>query len=455
MCATPQISLNFAPISGKKVEADFEGGNVTSDGGVLFLRAVEKGVGVIRRLVEAIHDRRDARYVDHALEDLVRQRVFQIAQGYEDANDCNELRSDPGFKAACDRWPLSGEDLASQPTMTRLENGVSRSDLYRMAQALVDTFLASYKKPPKAIILDLDDTDDPTHGAQQQALFNGYYGEYCFMPLHLYEGQTGKLITTILRPGRRPCGEEIVMILKRLVPAIRKAWPAADIFLRGDSHFSAPEVHAFCDAHDVSYVLGQAGNAVLKQHAAPLLAQAQALHRAATEKKPAAAPDETMRLFTSFFYQADTWAKPRRIVCKVEVSDQGDNLRFMVTSLQSSQPSFLYRTIYCARGRMENYIKDHKTFLHSDRTSCHTFEANQFRLFLHSAAYVLLQALEENGLEHTAWRQVQFNTLQLRLLKVGAKVRELKTQIKFHFPTSFPLKQLYRQILFNLNMAYP
>ena len=145
MCATPQISLNFAPISGKKVEADFEGGNVTSDGGVLFLRAVEKGVGVIRRLVEAIHDRRDARYVDHALEDLVRQRVFQIAQGYEDANDCNELRSDPGFKAACDRWPLSGEDLASQPTMTRLENGVSRSDLYRMAQALVDTFLASYK----------------------------------------------------------------------------------------------------------------------------------------------------------------------------------------------------------------------------------------------------------------------------------------------------------------------
>ena len=226
MSTEPQMPLNFAPISGKSVEAKFDGGNVTSDAGVLFLRAVEKGIGLIHRLAEAIHDRRDQRYVDHSLEDLLRQRVFQITQGYEDANDCNDLRGDPAFKVGCERAPLSGNDLASQPTMTRLENGVSRSDLYRLAQALADGFIASYAMPPEALILDLDDTDDPTHGAQQGSLFNAYYGEYCFMPLHLYEGQSGKLITTILRPGRRPRGAEIVMILKRVVAYLRQAGQA-------------------------------------------------------------------------------------------------------------------------------------------------------------------------------------------------------------------------------------
>ena len=180
------------------------------------------------------------------------------------------------------------------------------------------------------------------------------------MPLHIYEGQSGKLITTILRPGVRPTGEEIALILKRVVAYLRQAWPSVALFLRGDSHFSAPEVHAFCDAEKVAFVLGQGSNAVLQRKAAELLAQAQTLHREAQAEKPAGTPDETVRLFTSFFYQADTWENPQRVICKVEVSDQGDNLRFVVTSLQSSQPSFIYRTIYCARGRMENYIKDHK-----------------------------------------------------------------------------------------------
>ena len=455
MLTEPQMPLNFAPISGQRVEAKFDGGNVTSDAGVLFLRAVEKGIGLIHRFSEAIHDRRDPRYVDHSLEDLLRQRVFQITQGYEDANDCNDLRGDPAFKVGCERAPLSGNDLASQPTMSRLENRVSRSDLYRMAQALADGFIASYKTPPEALILDIDDTDDPTHGAQQGSLFNAYYGERCFMPLHIYEGQSGKLITTILRPGVRPTGEEIALILKRVVAYLRQAWPSVALFLRGDSHFSAPEVHAFCDAEKVAFVLGQGSNAVLQRKAAELLAQAQTLHREAQAEKPAGTPDETVRLFTSFFYQADTWENPQRVICKVEVSDQGDNLRFVVTSLQSSQPSFIYKKIYCARGRMENYIKDHKTFLLSDRTSCQSWEANQFRLFLHSAAYVLLQTLEEIGLAHTHWEQVQFNTLQRRLLKVGARVDELKTKITFHLPTSFPLKEIFRKTLLQLHTAYP
>tara|TARA_B100001167_G_scaffold159791_1_gene107278 strand:+ start:118 stop:1458 length:1341 start_codon:yes stop_codon:yes gene_type:complete len=441
-----QTVLSFASISGKKVQVDFDGGNVTSDGGALLLRWVESGLGVVRRLEAAMRDRRHPSYVDHALGDLLRQRVFQMACGYEDANDSNTLRVDPTFKVAVDRLPLSGADLASQPTMSRLENSVSRPDLYRMARALVDTFIASYEKPPQAIILDLDDTDDPTHGTQQRSLFNGYYDEKCYLPLHIYEGQSGKLITTILRPGCRPTGAQIVSLLKRVVAYLRKHWPQVQIFLRGDSHFSAPEVHDFCAEQAIRFALGQAGNTRLDALAQPLLAQAHHLHKA--QRQP-------VRLFTSFTYQAHTWSTPQRIVCKVEVSAQGPNVRFVSTNLRSSQPSFIYGTIYCARGRMEGFIKNHKTFLHSDRTSCHRFEANQFRLLLHSAAYVLLHTLAEKGLPNTPWRHAYFDTIQKRLLKVGARVREVRTKIKFHFPTSFPLQEVYVRIVANLARAFP
>jgi len=441
-----QITLPFASISGKKVTADFDGGSLSSNAGVLFLREVERGTGLIKRLADVLTDRRHQSYVDHPYETLLRQRIFQIACGYEDANDCNELRRDPLIKAACERPPISGDDLASQPTMTRLENSVSGTDIYRLTRALVDGFLDSYDRPPEAIILDADDTDDTTHGDQQLALFNGYYGEYCFMPLHIYEGRSGRLITTILRPGKRLDGKQMVSILKRLVAYIRNRWPQVKIFLRGDGHFSVPEVHDWCEGHEVEYVLGQAGNSVLKKQAAVLLGQASQLYHDTGEK---------VRLFTSFFYQAESWRKPRRIICKVEVGALGENLRFVVTSIQSSRPSFLYKTIYCARGRMENYIKNHKTFLHSDRTSCHRFQANQFRLVLHSAAYVLLHTLAQEGLKGTQWINAQFNTLQNRFLKVGARVCERVTRIKLHFPTAFPLKDVFLTIHLNLEAAFP
>jgi Transposase DDE domain group 1 len=450
-----QTPLTFASISGKKVSADFDAGSLSSDGGVLFLRAVEANVGVIQRLSHALHDRRHQSYVEHTYGDLLRQRVFQIACGYEDANDCDPLRHDPAFKAACDRLPISGKPLASQPTMTRLENAARRSDLYRMAQALVDTFLASYDSAPEAILLDIDDTDDPAHGEQHLTLFNAHYGEHCYLPLHLYEGQSGKLITTILRPGKRPSGKEIVSILKRLVAYIRTHWPQVKILLRGDSHFSAPEVHDFCDQTGLYYVLGQSTNAVLQAKASPLLAHAQTLYR--YEKGRQVDPNQPtkVRLLTSFTYQARSWRTPQRIVCKVEVSDQGSNLRFVVSNLSHPRPALLYDMIYCGRGRMENFIKNHKTFLHSDRTSCHTFTANHLRVLLHSAAYILLHTLAEQGLQGTTWAKSQFNILQLRLLKVGAKVRELPTKITWHFPTSFPLQALYRQLRGNLTQAAP
>jgi hypothetical protein len=253
-----QTVLAFARISGKKVEADFDGGTTTSDGGALLLRELESKIGIVDRIVEALWDRRHQSYVDHSYTDLIRQRVFQIACGYEDANDSDDLRSDPALKAACDRLPMTGEDLASQPTMSRLENSVSRTDLYRIGQALVDAFIASYKKPPKKIILDIDDTDDTTHGSQQLSLFHAYYDDYCYMPVHLYEGNTGKLITTVLRPGSRISGKGTVTILKRVLERLQQAWPKVKITLRGDSHFSGPKVHDLCDEYGIHFILGQA-----------------------------------------------------------------------------------------------------------------------------------------------------------------------------------------------------
>ncbi len=234
---TKQTML-FKEISGKKVEVDFNGGDVSSDAGLLFLRETESQIGVINKVANAIHDKRHPSYVKHQIVQLLTQRVFQIASGYEDANDSNDLKNDPILKISCDK----DDPLASQPTMCRFENAPSRMTLYRIGEALVDIFINSYAKPPKAIILDIDDTDDPTHGSQQLSLFNGYHDCYCYMPLHISEGKSGKLITTILRPGKRPSGVEIVSILKRIVKKLRVLWPDVFILLRGDSHYSSPAV---------------------------------------------------------------------------------------------------------------------------------------------------------------------------------------------------------------------
>lgn len=438
--------LPFARIGGKKVEADFEGGTLTSDGGCLLLRMAEQAVGIVRRLAGVVRDRRHPSYVDHDLETLMRQRVFQIALGYEDANDANTLRTDPALKASCERLPLTGTDLASQPTLSRFENACSRTDVMRMAYALGDIFVASFPEPPQQIVLDIDDTQDVVHGGQQLALFNAYHREYSFQPLHIYDGLTGRLITAVLRPGRTPSGEEIVAILKRVVTHLRRAWPQVQILLRGDGHFSCPEVHAYCQAHQVWFVLGQGTNTKLKELAEPTLQQARDLWEAKGEK---------VRLFTEFDYQAGTWEEPLRVVAKAEISAQGENLRFVTTNLVSSRPSFIYDQVYAMRGRMENFIKNHKTHLASDRTSCHSFEANQMRLLLHSAAYMLLHAFQQLCLHVTQWEQAYFDTLQNRLLKVAARVVEWRTVVRFHFPTPFPLKEVYQLIHARLQAALP
>jgi hypothetical protein len=439
-----QFGLSFASVGGKKVEADFDGGVVTSDSGLLFVREIDRKIGVTECLVSALWDRRHPSYVSHSLEDLVRQRVYQLTCGYEDANDSNDLRSDPALKLGCDRLPLTGEDLASQSTISRLENMPNRSDLYRLALAFGEMFVASYKKPPKEIILDLDDTDDVVHGSQQLRLFNAFVDEYCYMPLHIYEGYSGKLITTILRPGKRPKGNEIATILKRVIGFLREAWPKTRMIVRGDSHFSVPEVHDLCeDSPRVDYVLGQAVNTRLKALGEPLMNQM---------LKEAEDTDEPVRRLTSLGYQADTWRKARRVIYKAEVTKGESNPRFVVTSIRNRSAQFIYK-FYCDRGRMEGFIKEHKNHLKSDRTSCSSFEANQFRVFLHSAAYVILHALREKALRKTELANATFETIRLRILKVAARVRERATKIDLHLPTSYPFKELMRRIVLNLDTA--
>src|SRR6266478_2141261 len=430
--------LPLAPVGAKAVDLDFDGGRLSSDAGLVLLKDPDEHLGLTHNLATVLSDPRDPRRVHFTHHDLLKQRVFQIAAGYEDANDANTLRHDPIFKLLLDRLPETGAPLASQPTISRFENRVSRTELYRMALVLVDQFLASYVSPPKVIVLDVDDTEDRVHGQQEQARYDGYYGGYCFMPLHLYEGLSGRLITTILK-AKRFTGAQMLAVLKRLVKHLRQAWPETLLIFRGDSHFAYPEVMQWIEEQpELNYVTGLTSNAVLKELAQDVVEQAQRAY-ARFERK--------VTRFHSTRYQAGTWSRSRRVVIKVEVSDQGVNTRFVVTDMERARTQVLYQHIYCARGQAENEIKDHKLYLKSDRTACHRFEANQFRLLLHSAAYVLLETLRREVLRTTQWASATMETIQIRLLKLGARVHEFQDRIKISLPSSCPVAPVLRRSL--------
>jgi hypothetical protein len=427
---TKQLLL-FKGISNKKIEADFNGGEVSSDAGVLFLREVENRIGLISKMTDALRDRRHPGYVKHQLLELFKQRIFQIACGYEDANDSNELRSDPIMKIACERLPDEDPALASQPTISRFENSLSRTDLYRIAEVFVEVFIESYSEPPEGIMLDIDDTDDLTYGHQQLTLFNAYHGDYCYMPIHIYEGRSGKLITTVLRPGKRPSGKQIVSIVKRVVKKIRQAWPEVGILLRGDAYYSCPAVFDFCEDNDIKYVLGLRPFSPLVREVKPSLKEAS--QRFYLEKRP-------VKLFTENLYQAKSWPKARRVIAKVEYNALGSNTRFIITNLEHWNRRLIYQTVYCDRGAMELMIKEHKNHLMSDRTSCTSFSANQFRLFLHSAAYVIFHTFRAFHLKATEWASAQFDTIRCKIIKIGARIIQRTRKIRIHLPSSFPWK---------------
>ncbi len=431
--ANSQQVLELPGSDCKPVFLKFNGGNLSSDAGILIIKEVDRQIGLIENMTKAIPDDRDQRYIDHAYLELLRQRIAQITCGYEDGNDCDYLRTDPSFKIFAERNPESDHALGSQPTMSRFENAISRKSLYRLAQVFVDSFIDTYEKEPEVVVLDFDDTADKTYGAQQMTLFNGYIKDWCYMPLHVYEGLSGKLITTMLKSGKRSTAKQILSVLKRLVCRFRKVWPHTLIIFRGDSHFAAPEIMRWIDEQDnVMFVTGLTGYAPLQKEVAPLVERAKKIYQRKQDK---------VTLFHSFRYKAGTWHRYYRVIAKVEVSAQGTNLRFILTDMENAKATALYQKVYCARGAAELNIKEHKLYLKSDRTSCHRFEANQFRLFLHSAAYVLLHALRTNILKHTQWAKASMETLRLRFLKIGAAVRELKTRICVDLPSSYPLKQ--------------
>jgi DDE family transposase len=418
--------LDLFPVQGKNIELNFSGDRISSDGGLLLLRELDNQLNLLSSASNCLHDGRDQRYIDHSVKELLTQRVFQIAAGYEDCNDCDDLRSDMIFKLCAGRLPQSDNDLASQPTMSRLENSVTNTDLLCLGKYLVDVFINSYSKAPSVIILDCDDTNNDTYGQQELAIFNNYYNEYCYMPLHIYEGLSGKLITTILKPGRRNKQANVARLLKKLIKHLRLQWPDTKIIVRGDSHFASQDFMDWTlNQPKVGFITGLAGNA--KLHELAKVTSESAEREFKQYQKP-------VKRYHSFMYKAGSWESYQRVIVKVEVSFMGTNIRYIVTNMNDFRARDLYEKGYCARGSAELRIKDHKLYLKSDRSSCSKFTANQFRLFLHSMAYILIHTLQKEVLKGSEYANATMKTIQLKIIKTAAWVKEMKTKIKIELP---------------------
>jgi Transposase DDE domain group 1 len=432
-CATP--TYEFATATALALEAAFDGGRLTSDGGLPWLAEAEAATGICAALAACVPEWRRGT-VRHSLAVLVRQRVFQIACGYADQNDADTLRTDPLLKLVCGRRPESGADLASQPTLSRLENAVDRQACRQLAHALLEVYLAQRGQagPPARILLDIDSTDDPTHGHQEGSAYHGYYEQYMYHPLLVFDGDTHQLITALLRPGTAHASRGVVSVLRVLVRALRQRWPGVAIEIRADSGCAIPAIYAFCEREHVTYTIGLIPNSRLEQVAAPLLVEAQAQR---------AASGETARLVAQTTYQAGSWPCARRVVYKAEALDQGPNTRFVVTT-RTDEPAPLY-DFYVDRGEAELWIKDYKRACVADRLSDHRFWANQFRLFLHAAAYWLLDTLRR-WLTERGLAALQLDTLRLRLLKVGGRVRELVGRVRLSLASSHPSQDLWARL---------
>ncbi len=435
--------LRFESLFSKEVVADFAGGRITSDAGGLVLRELDQRYRLAENAARCLHDPRDGHKVKHDLLTLVRQRLFAIAQGYEDNNDAATLAKDPAFKIMAGKAPESDGDLASQPTLSRFENRVTAKDLRRLSDRLLDLYLKTHPGPRKVIILDMDATDDPTHGKQQLSFFHGYYEEHMYHPLLVFDGRDGFPLAAVLRPGNTHSSRGALAVLKRLIQKLRQAYPKALILFRADAGFAVPALYNYLEGQpETRYVIGFITNNRLLAETAPLLAKAQRQYQETGEKQ---------RLFTAFSYQAESWDKPRRIIAKVEYTHLGANQRFVVTNL-SRNPQFVYDDIYVLRGDVENRIKELKLEIKADRLSCHRFLANQFRLLLHTAAYCLFWLLRHH-LQGTELATAQVNTLRLKLLKIGARIRETSRRIWVHLASGYPYRDLLAALLQNLRAS--
>ena len=437
MKETISYLLGLSPVAGKELHARFDGGRLSSDGGMLLLREIENSLGLARVLSSCLQDNRDPSSTTHSQSDMIRARMFAIACGYEDCDDLDVLRFDPAFKLACGRLSETGDDLMSQPTLSRLENAPSWRELASMGLSLIDLFCASFKRVPDRIVLDIDDTSDSVHGGQQLALFNAHYDNYCFQPIHNFEAATGKPVLSLLRPGKRPSGEEAARVLKHVICRIRHNWPRVEISVRGDGHYATPEVMDLLGDQGCGYIFGLPGNARLSRIGQSWCEDA-AVRRVRLRKNK-------VRRFFQTAYQAKSWSRERTVVARIEATAKGCDIRFIVTNLPG-RAKVLYEKVYCARGRMENMIKEHKLYTKSDRTSCHRWEANQFRLFLHTGAYWLLHQLRQAAPRKSIWRRATFETLRRAFLKIAVRIEELKSRIKIALPSAYPYQPILNSL---------
>ena len=427
--------LTFSSLAGRRLHADFSGGALTTDAGMLLLRQADKRLGLLDALDRCLPDPRDPDSITHPQRALLAQRILAIAAGYEDLNDHQHLRHDPLWQVLAEYQPDPQQPLASAPTLCRLENRVRRAALVRMAAVLVEQFIASHRTPPECLVLDFDATDDPVHGHQEGRFFHGYYDAYCFLPLYVFCGE--QLLVAYLRPANIDASRHSRAILKLLVQRFRQVWPHVKIIIRGDSGFCRWRLMRWCDHNGIGYILGLARNRRLETLLEPWL------HEAGARWQRCQQPQ---RLFASLHYAAGSWDRPRRVLAKAEHNAQGDNPRFVVTNLPG-EPQSLYDDVYCARGEMENRIKEQQLMLFADRTSCHRFLANQFRLLLSAAAYVLMEAVRRLGLSGTELARAQVSTIRLRLLKVAGLVQVSVRRVYVRLASGFPQPGLFATVL--------
>jgi len=434
-----QQSFGFHP--DQPVVVSFDAPEISSDGGALLLRQLDEDLGLTERMASCLSDSRDPQRVRHTRCEQLRQRVFQVALGYEDGNDADFLRHDPVLQTVCDRAPDDAEGLSSQPTVSRFENAVDGLSLRRLLRRFECDYVASLPTDTEVVVLDIDSTDDPTHGQQELSFFHGYYDARIYHPLLIFDGDSGQLVTALLRPGRAHASRGAVLLLRRLIRRIKRRFPQAAVVVRGDSHFAGPKILKALERLDaklggVDYLLGFRRNAVLERKARALSIEAQEI----SERRGGS----TVQRFGELPYRAKSWSQSRRVVVRAEHNEYwGTNPRFVITSIEGFDPETLYRA-YCQRGDCENRIKDLKNALAADRLSCSRFCANFFRLLLHAIAYRLLHELRRRlGLLGHGFARLQFDTLRLRLLKVAAWVKRSTRRIWVRLPHCFPHKELF------------
>jgi len=431
-CTTTEIE--FSSLKRRKVTTEFSGGEITSDGGALLLREADRQLGLMKQVAGVVDDSRRQDMVQHSQLSILRQRVYGLALGYEDLNDHQELRRDSAIQTAVD---CLGQ-LASAPTLCRMENAVSRESAVAIHKVMVEQFIDSFDQPPKELILDFDATDDAVHGNQQGKFFHGYYDRYCFLPLYVFCGD--QLLVSYLRPSNIDGAKHSWAILALLVKRLRQQWPEVKIIFRGDSGFCRHRILNWCERNRVDYIVGLSRNERLKKMSSDLRILSEGLYHYTKEKQ---------REFDHFHYGAKSWGTKRRVIAKCEYSSKGENLRFIVTT-PKGKPQRIYDKLYCARGEMENRIKEQQLGLLADRTSASYWWANQWRVILSGLAYILINHIRATALKNTELARAQVSTIRLKLLKIGGVIIRNTRRIRLLLSSSYPNQELFEQVAHQL-----